>query len=496
MAEKETTVLVGIDIGTSGAKAILMKENGEILASHHTEYRIHSPQPGWAEQNPEVWVQNVGACVKTVTAGYRKKVTALSFSGQMHGITPVGADGVPVRNAILWADSRSVKEVDEIPELIGHDHFLQTTKNRIATGYGLASLLWLSRNEPGTIEKTSAIFCPKDYVRYRLGGHALQEISDASGTCCLNVEKREWAWDIFDRLGLSRTILPPLAESTEHAGSLNQFGAGLCDLPAGIPLYCGGADNAAAGIGAGLIDDSRIGINIGTGGQVGTVTAHPLFDSHYRTSTFCHPIKNKWNIYGATLAAGLAMKWFRETFCPDRSFAELDEMASHVPPGARGLLFLPYLAGERTPWLDPNARGVFFGLSLNHGLAEMYRAVMEGVTYALAQSGQILTEMGIHPQSILFTGGGSRSPLWSQMMADVFGLPTRAITAGDACIGAAIIAGAGSGIYADIAEGATAATKESGTTFKPDSARHAVYLENCKRFRDLYLAGKNLFSTE
>lgn len=486
-------MLIGADIGTSGSKAILMREDGLLLASHREPYDIDSPRPGQAEQDPEMWVEKTSRCIKAVATGHTHEISGISFSGQMHGIVPVGKSSLPVRNAILWADSRSSHEARDIPVLIGPETFLRTTMNRVAPGYGLATLLWLARHEPHTLSATTCIFCPKDYVRFRLGGDPLQELSDASGTCCLDIKREDWAWEILTKLGLPTAIFPPLARSTALAGVLNDHGSRLCGLPAGIPLYCGGADNALSGIGSGLIDDTRFGINIGTGGQVGTAAAQPVFDAAYRTSTFCHPIPGRWNIYGATLAAGLSLKWFRETFCPHSSFAELDALAARVAPGANGLLFLPYLNGERTPWMDPDARGVFFGLSTRHGLAEMCRAVLEGVTYALEQSGSLLAGMGLHARSLLSTGGGATSPLWAQIQADVFGLPVQAVRSGDACVGAAILAGVGSGVYETIAEGCAVAVGDDGTSYDPTPRAHGFYSANKERFRELYLAAKTLF---
>ena len=489
-------MLVGVDVGTSGAKAVLMEEDGEILAARSEEYGVDVPKPGWAEQPPEIWVEKASRCIRAVVSGHERAVGGVAFSGQMHGIALVGKDGRPVRNAILWADGRSGSEAEEIPELVGRETFLATTLNRVAAGYGLATLLWLARHEPETLDKTAYMFCPKDYLRFRLGGAVIHERTDASGTCCLDAARREWAREIFATLNLPSGILPPLADSTDEGGTLSASGAALCGLPAGTPLYCGCADNAAAGIGAGLADAERAGLNIGTGGQIGVVGGELRTDPEYRLSTFLHPIDGCWNIYGATLAAGLSLKWFRDAFCPGRSFAELDAMASQAAPGARGLLFLPYLVGERSPWLDPQARGIFFGLSLKHGLPEMCRAVMEGVVFALEQSYAILSGMGLGRQILLSMGGGARSAPWRQIQAGIFGLPVETASEGDACVGAAILAGVGSGIYGSIAEGCAAVTRGCSRRYEPDPKATALYAERKQAFRSLYLANRDLFREE
>lgn len=486
-------MLVGVDIGTSGSKAALMRADGEILATHQEEYGISTPRPGWAEQRPEMWFEKAAACIRAVAAGREKEVKGVSFSGQMHGIALIDKGGKPVRDAIIWADSRSHAEIGEIASIVGLDKFCSVTLNRAASGYGLASLLWLENNEPEALERTAAVLCPKDYVRFRLGAEPGQEASDASGTCCLDIRKVDWAWDIFETLGLPCGIFPKLSRSFDQAGVVSAGAAVLCGLPEGTPLYFGGADNCMAGIGSGMVRDGVVGINIGTGGQVGTVAGQPYFDAEYRTSTFCHPIPERWTIYGATLAAGLSLKWFRDAFFPGQPFSLLSELAARAKPGCGGLFFLPYLAGERTPWLDAKARGMFWGLSLEHGAPEMCRAVMEGVTLALEQSFQLLKKAGVRVERLLSMGGGAKSPVWLQIQADVFDMPVETAVGGDACAGAAIAAGVGSGVYKDAFEGVAAVVKGEGRKFDPIAGNVKVYEGRKEKFKQLYLRNKELF---
>lgn len=486
-------MLIGIDIGTSGSKAILMREDGEILKSHHEEYSIDTPQPGWAEQNPEMWVEKAVICLRTVAADSPGEIKGISFSGQMHGIVMLGDDNRPLRPGIIWADSRSHDALEEIAARFPEEEFCGVVLNRPAAGFGIASLVWLKNHEPAVLDKARHFLCVKDYVRYRLTGEIGQEASDASGTCCLDVRKRDWAWDILRGLGLPDRIFPKVAASIDQAGTLTADMAESTGIPAGTPVYYGGADNGVAGIGSGVVEDGCMGVNIGTGGQVGTIASQPFFDQEFRTSTFCHSVPDRWNLFGASLAAGLSIKWYRDVFYPGQSFTVLSDLALKARPGSGGLLYLPYLTGERTPWLDPRARGMFFGLSLEHGAAEMARAVMEGVTFALEQSFSILREAGVKPTRMLSMGGGAKSSVWPQIQADMFNMPVMAASGGDACTGAAILAGVGSGVYKDVFEGVKAAVRLEGKMFEPDPAAHEVYMSRREKFKQLYLRNRELF---
>ncbi|MCC8181028.1 MAG: xylulokinase [Planctomycetes bacterium] len=489
-------MLIGVDIGTSGTKAALLRPDGGIVATHHEEYGISTPKPGWAEQSPEMWMEKALLCIGKVADGYAGDVKGVSFSGQMHGIVLVDTAMRPVRDAIIWADCRSGDAIREIYRVIGEERFRAITLNRVAAGYGLASLMWLKMHEPETLAKANRLLCIKDYVRSRLVGAVGQEASDASSTCLLDIKKVDWAWDIIDNIGFDRELFVPLAQSLQLAGELQPDMAKRCGLRPGTPLFYGGADTCMAGIGSGVVADGMVSINIGTGGQVGTTATAPFFDKEFRTSTFCHPIPDRWTIYGACLAAGLALKWFRDTFHPGRPFAELSTLAAQAEPGSGGVLFLPYLAGERTPWLNPNARGVFYGMSLKSGAAEMCRSVMEGVTLALDQCFTLLKKAGVQAESLLSMGGGAKSPVWLQIQADVFGQPVRAAAGGDATAGAAILAGVGAGLYRDVFEGVRIAVPHNGTVYEPNHDNQQIYEEARQKYRQLYLNNEDLFNGE
>jgi D-xylulose kinase len=489
-------MLIGVDIGTSTTKAILMRRDGSIVKAHNEAYGIDTPRPGWAEQNPNTWVEKAIKCIRAVAEGHQFEVKGLSFSGQMHGIVLVNESGSPLRPAIIHLDARSSDALDEIYSRYSIEELCGVIFNRPAAGFGLTSLVWLKKHEPHILEKTRYVLSAKDYVRFKLCGEIGQEYSDASGICCLDVRNRVWAYGIFNGLGLPESILPSLAASTAQAGTLTATASRETTLPAGVPVFFGGADNGVAGIGSGVVEDGTMAINIGTGGQCGTIASSPLFDKEFRTSTFCHSLSDRWNLFGGSLSAGLSMKWFRDSFFPGQDFAILSELAAKAKPGAEGVLFLPYLTGERTPWLDPKAKGVFWGLSLHTGPAEMARAVMEGVSFALEQGYSILLEAGVKVTRMLSMGGGAKSAIWPQIQADVFGIPIETASGGDACIGAAILAGVGTGIYPDVETAVKEVVRLEGKTFTPEPSASALYREKKELFRELYLANKDLFARQ
>ncbi|MCD8352237.1 MAG: xylulokinase [Planctomycetaceae bacterium] len=480
-------MLLGIDIGTSGSKAVLMDLDGSVMASHSEEYGITTRSPGWAEQDPEIWVDKVLHCIRTVVSTGTGEVRGIALSGQMHGIVLVDKEGNPLRDAILWADSRTGREVEEIQSLVGEKTLRATTMNRLAAGYGLASLYWLRKHEPAIVDRAACVLCPKDFVRGRLTGVFSQEASDASATCCYDVGSGDWAWDILKTVDIPHGIFPRVRHSTDQAGTLRSEIAAMCGLRAGIPVFHGGADSGMAGIGAGVVGEGTIGLNIGSGGQVSTILGEPKCDREFRTSTFCHPIPGYWMLQGSTLCAGLALKWFRDNFCPESSYESLSAMAAEIQPGSEGLLFLPYLTGERTPWYDPYARGIFAGLSLKHGIPHMVRAIMEGVVMALEQSYSLFRDMGIEGKQIISMGGGARSSLWAQIQADIFGVPVIPITDGDACIGAAMTAGVGANLFGSFQEACDIMVHPGRRRFEPNATTNDLYTTLKGQFRNLYL---------
>ncbi len=483
-------MLLGIDVGTSSIKAMLMEEDGKIAAVKAKGYDVHFPQPGWAEQDPEEWWEALCVILQSMRAEYPKEmdgIAGIGFSGQMHGLTAVDADGKPVRPAVIWMDQRATGELREINERIPGDIQAQVLHNRIFNGFALPSLLWMKNHEPRNYERIHRVFQPKDYIRYRLTGEVGTEVSDASASLMVDVGKRKWASDLLERLDISPEILPEISQSTHLAGYVTQPASRQTGLAAGIPVVYGAGGQQAQSIGNGAVREGLVISNIGTGAQISAYAAEDLYDKKLRTHTFCHGIPGGYTVYGAMLSGGMSLKWLKEQILREKDFAAMSGMAEKTAPGSGGLIFLPYLAGERTPLMNPDARGIFFGLSLEHTGGHMARAVMEGVTYALRDSLEILGEMGIRGDQILASGGACASPVWLQIQADILGQQVRVCrTKEQACLGACILAGAGLGIYGNIAAACEDLVRFDGRTYEPRREYQQMYQENYDRFHGIY----------
>jgi len=500
--------IIGIDLGTSGTKTALFDENGKSAASATVEYPLLQPQNGWAEQDPADWWD---ACVKTVKAVMEKSgvnagdVAGIGISGQMHGLVLLDENGEVLRNSILWCDGRTVAECAEITETIGAKRLIEISANPALTGFTAGKILWVRKNEPEIYAKARHILLPKDYLRYKLCGVFATEVSDASGMNLLDVPKREWSAEILEKLKIEREFLPSMHESCEITGHVTAKAAALTGLKEGTPVVGGAGDNAAAAIGTGIVESGKAFITIGTSGVIFAHSDAVTIDPEGRVHTFCAAVPGAWTVMSCTLAAGGSLQWFRNNFCAaELQTAEgmgkdvymlLDKQAERVPIGANRLLFLPYIMGERSPILNPEARGVFFGLSGVHKRPDMLRAVMEGVVYSQRDCLDVLREMNVPFTQMMATGGGGRSPMWRQMMADVFDCPivTSDNKEGPA-LGVAILAGVGAGLYTDI----PAACKKiisANEPQLPDKARHAAYEPYYKLYREVYGQLKGQFGT-
>ena len=489
--------LLGIDIGTSRAKAVLVEPDGHVLGIATTDYPVDQPLPGWAEQDPEAWWQAAceavrGALSQAGTSG--GDVTAIGLSGQMHGTVLLDPDGQPVRPAIVWPDQRSQAEVERACRDTGLNRLARLAANRLATGFTAASLLWLLGHEPNALASADKVVLPKDYVRLRLTGEVATDVSDASATLLFDVAQRRWSHELLKEWKLPHWLLPPVLESTAVAGELQPEASEALGLRAGTPVVAGGADQACQAIGSGLLDPGLASCTIGTGGQLLSPLAAPAYDPKLRLHTFCHAIAGRWYLMGATLAAGLSLSWYREQFCPaGASFDELAGEAARVPAGAEGLLFLPYLVGERTPHFDPEARGAFVGLTLRHGRAHAVRAIMEGVAFALRDSLEIMRELGPGPAQIVSAGGGGSRQPWQGILAGVFGLPVMSARGPErTAVGAALLAGLGTGVYASSAE-ARARTVRYDPPVEPAPKEVARYQQLYAAYRELYPALRETF---
>lgn len=494
--ETAMSVILGIDIGTSSVKAMLLDIESGPLAVRAKEYGVNIPSPGFAEQNPELWwtsLKEVLSELQSAMPEAYKAVAAVGYSGQMHGLVLVDRAGVPVRPAIIWLDQRSRQQVEEINHNITEKEMGDVFCNRVSSGFAFPSLLWVRENEPEVFSKAAAVLCPKDYLRMKMSGELGAEVVDASSTCIFSTADRDWAWDIIDRFGLPRSLFPEAGESIQIAGIVTSVCTEETGLPGGIPVIYGTGDQPAQSIGNGIFSEGQLISNIGTGGQISAFTKKPVYDLQLRTNTFCHAVPGGYTIFGATLCSGMSMNWAKNKLFHLDGYDIVNQEAARVPAGSEGLIYLPYLSGERTPHMNPDAEGMFFGLKLVHERGHFLRAVMEGVTYSLRDCLELMQELGIDAQTIIASGGGASSPLWLQIQADIFHKPVRACTVKEqACLGACILAAVGTGILTSMKEGCDRFVTMSDRIYEPDMDNYGVYEERYRTFRQLYQQTWNL----
>ncbi|PSB35585.1 xylulokinase [Stenomitos frigidus] len=439
-------MLLGIDLGTGSVKALLLAIDGTVIAEASHAYTVRSPQPGWAEIHPAEWWEAVAIVVRTVMQGQGDHVQAIGLSGQMHGVVLADAKGEPLRPAILWADTRSSQVLERYRTLA--PNLLQLLANPITTGMAGATLLWLQLHEPAVYTTARWALQPKDWLRFRLTGTVATEPSDASGTLLYDLLADEWAIEVLDALHLRADWLPTLVPSTSIAGALTVAAAKNLGLPPGLPVITGAADTAAAMLGSGLLSPGTMQLTVGSGAQIVTPRSQPIADPHRRTHLYHAALPNQWYTLAAMQNAGLALDWVRNLF--GFSWQQVYADAFSVAPGCEGLTFLPYLTGERTPHLDPIARGAWVGLGLHHGRSHLMRSALEGVAFSLKQGLAAIAATGVNATTLQLAGGGTLEPAWRQLLADVLQLPLYSVTVAAASArGAALLAGIGSGVYAD-----------------------------------------------
>ncbi|KJH72587.1 xylulokinase [Aliterella atlantica] len=447
-----TDVFIGLDLGTGGVRAIAVDLQGQAIAQATSSYPLLTPQPGWTEQNPADWLEASLEALLALTQKLNShKIVALGLSGQMHGMVPLDADGTVIRPAILWNDQRTGKAVEIIEKAISRQELIARTGNPAITGFQLPKIVWLRNEEPQAYTRMQQVLLPKDYLGYMLTGELVTEPSDASGIGCLNLAQKQWDADILKAINISPVLFPAIVESTAIAGKLKPTIAERTGLPAGLPVIAGGGDNAAAAIGLGISSSNlNLGsLSIGTSGVIFVPCDRPIPDPEGRVHLFCHA-DGGYHLLGVTLAAGGALRWYRDTFAPQTTFTDLMAVAELSQPGARGVLFLPHLAGERSPHLDPDTRGAWVNLSLAHTQADVVRAVLEGVAFSLRAALEIIKPIApVH--QLLATGGGARSHTWLQILADVLQAELIAPQAEEgAAYGAAILAMVGVGAYPNL----------------------------------------------
>jgi xylulokinase len=488
-------VVIGLDLGTGGVRAIAVALHGQLITQTTKSYPLLTPQPGWTEQHPADWVAaSLEALSEVAQQLGEHRIIALGLSGQMHGMVPLDAKGGVIRPAILWNDQRTGKAVEAIETTIPRQELIQRTGNPAITGFQLPKLVWLQTAEPQAYAQVRQILLPKDYLGYVLTGELITEPSDASGTGCLNLAQRQWDRDILQALELDPDWFPTVVDSTAIAGYLKSDIATRVGLPDGLPVIAGGGDNAAAAIGLGIAAShlNRGSLSIGTSGVIFAPCDRPIPDPQGRVHLFCHA-DGGYHLLGVTLAAGGSFRWYRETIAPQMAFPDLMPMAERSPPGARGVLFLPHLAGERSPHLDPDTRGAWVNLSLAHTQSDLVRAVLEGVAFSLREALDVIHTMTPLDQ-LLATGGGARSALWLQILADVLQTELIAPQAEEgAAYGAAILALVGVGAYPDL-ETAFKILPQGGQTVQPDP--NPVYEAAYQNYQRLYEALKTVRSNQ
>jgi xylulokinase len=486
------SVLVGLDVGTGGARAVAVDESGEIVAEASSEYPLHSPRPGWTEQDPADWWEGAKEALGKVAADAGEEMSGIGLTGQMHGSVFLDSSGEVIRSALLWNDQRTYRQCDEITRAVGEERLISIAGNPALTGFQAPKIVWLRDEEPENFGRVARVLLPKDYVRLQLTGEYATDASDAAGTLLLDVRARDWSHEILDVLEIPREWMPEVYEGPENTGSLREDVAEELGLPPGIPVAAGGGDNAAAAVGTGIVGPGLVNSSVGTSGVLFAHASEFNPDPSGRLHAFCHAVPGAYHLMGVTLSAGGSLSWWRETLGGD--YDELVEAASGVPPGSEGLLFLPYLSGERTPHLDPKARGAFFGLTVRHGVSHMTRAVMEGVIFSLRDSLEIMRELEVPVEDVRATGGGARSALWRQLQVDIYGTPIRRTVADEGpAYGAALLSGVASGTYADVDE-ATSVVKLREEITEPDRERAKIYEEHYAVYRSLYPATSSVMS--
>lgn len=453
--------VLGIDVGTSGSRALLLGEDGKLIGSATADHApFRSPMAAWAEQDPEDWWRASQEAVRALlqrTGVSPASISAVGLSGQMHGAVLLDDDGAVLRPAIIWCDQRTEQECRWLDRLIGPARLLELTANPALTNFTLTKLLWVRTHEPGLWSRVRHVLLPKDYIRYRLSGEYAIDVADASGTLMLDVVARRWSQEMMEAVGIDPGVLPALFESPEVCARVSDAGSAATGLPSGTPIVAGAGDQAAGAVGMGITRPGTVSATLGTSGVVFAATDRPFLDPGGRLHTFCHAIPDRWHVMGVTQAAGLSLRWLRDQYGMsgggDAAYEEMVREADAVPPGADGVLWAPYLMGERTPHRDPNVRAALLGMAASHTRGHVVRAVLEGVAFSLRDTFTIFSELGLPVEKVRVGGGGARSPIWRQIQADVYGRDVETVeTEEGAGYGAALLAGVGAGFWQSVDE--------------------------------------------
>ncbi len=490
-------LFLGIDVSTTGAKALLIDERGEVAASATTALTLQTPKPLWSEQDPHEWWKGTAASIRKALADAGAKsedVVAVGLTGQMHGLVLLDANREVLRPAILWNDQRTAAECEEIHERIGQAELIQEVGNVALTGFTAPKILWVRNNEPEVYAKAKLVLLPKDYVRLRLTGEAAMDKADGSGTILFELKARDWSKTVLEKLEIPADWLPPTFEGPEVTGKVTAEAASETGLAEGTPVMAGGGDQSAGAVGAGAGRPGVVSLTLGTSGVVFATTDAPLVEPEGRLHAFCHAVPGKWHFMGVTLAAAGSLQWYHDTLTPNESFDAIVSEAEKAPAGSEGLLFLPYLSGERTPYPDPLARGSFVGLTLRHGRAHTTRAVLEGVAFSMKDCFGLLQGAGLGEVSeVRIAGGGAKGALWRKIVASALGLPMVTVNSTEGgAFGAALLGGVGAGAWSSV-EAACDATIQVTGRDEPVAEWAKAYEDLYPRYRELYPALKPTF---
>ena len=491
-------LLLGIDVGTGGSRAVVINETGRIVASATVEHEpFASPQTGWAEQDPDDWWRASVAAIREVVSHDNvspDEIAAVGLSGQMHGSVLLNDRDEVVRPALIWCDQRSDKQCEQLTQQIGAEQLIKLTCNPALTGFTLPKMLWVRDNEPEAWQQVRSVLLPKDYVRFRLTGDKATDVADASGTLLLNVAERKWSDEMLAATEIDVSLLPTVFESPEITGTISSSAAELTGLRAGTPVVGGAGDQAGGAVGIGIVQPGAVSATIGTSGVVFAATNSPALDPKGRVHTFCHAVPGRWHVMGVTQGAGLSMRWFRDQFGAGMGegdpYDRMTEEAAQVESGSNGLLWAPYLMGERTPHLDPHARAALVGLTASHTRAHVIRAIMEGVAFSLRDSFEIFNEMQVPVETIRLGGGGARSALWRQIQADIYGRAVATVEAEEgAAYGVAMLAGVGVRTWPSV-DAACAAVVRTRDHVEPDGKSKNTLDRQYKTYQAMYPALK------
>jgi xylulokinase len=488
-----------MDVGTGGTRAVLIDAKGAIVASAQAEHAaFRAERPGWAEQDPEDWWRAAQIAIRETLeqAGGAEAVASqiggIGLTGQMHGAVMLDAAGEVLRPALIWCDQRTGPQCDWLHRELGREHLIELVANPALPNFTLTKLLWVREHQPEIYAKIAHILCPKDYVRFRLTGVYAMDVQEASGTLLLDVAHRRWSSEVAKAAGVSEEWLPELFESPEVCAKISPEGAAATGLSSGTPVVAGAGDQGAGAVGMGILEPGSVSVTIGTSGVVFAATALPTKDPQGRLHTFCHAVPGRWHVMGVTQAAGLSLRWLRDLLDPQASYDMLTAEAAKVPAGSDGLLYTPYLLGERTPHLDSHATAAFVGLNAGHTRGHLVRAVLEGVAYSLKDSFTLFDELGIPVKGVRLGGGGARGPLWRQIQADIYGHACDVLVAEEGgAYGAALLAGVGGGGWADV-EAACAAAITVASQIEPRGDAVERYQRGYKGFRQVYPALKDI----